>query len=208
MPLTRIRHAIAAAGLFGAVASAAPLAVDFSGASYFLSGTQNNIGWSFSVTSRVSIDGLGLFDYGADGLANRHQVGLWDSANNLIAQATVFNGATALPSAASTGQWLFADIAAMSLDVGDYVIGAFYADDDADAVAAIASGLALDSHFSFGASRASDATSFGEPGVYGIVEPGVFGPNLRVATELPEPSMLAVLAVAMVAGAVARRRPS
>lgn len=211
MPLTCIRRLGALAGLLAgllgqpAMAAPTPLAADFSDAAFFLSGDFNNIGWSFSVTSAVTIDGLGLFDDGADGLVSRHQVGVWNSAHQLIAQATVFNnGATALPSASSGGQWLFVDIAATALDVGDYVIGAFYADQDDDPIAAIASGLALDSHFSYGASRASDGTSFDEPGVYGLVQPGIFGPNLRVA--LPEPHMLALLGIALAAGAMARRR--
>jgi hypothetical protein len=60
----------------------------------------------------------------------------------------------------------------------------------------------------YGASRASDATALSGPDVYGLVEPDVFGPDLRVATELPEPITLAVLTFAMVAGAYARgRRP-
>jgi len=58
----------------------------------------------------------------------------------------------------------------------------------------------------YGAPRASDATPFAAPDVRGLVEPGAFGPNLFVATELPEPITLALLAAAMVAGAYARGR--
>jgi hypothetical protein len=62
--------------------------------------------------------------------------------------------------------------------------------------------------YDYGASRIGDARSFGEPDVYGLVGPGAFGPNLLVATELPEPITLALLAVTMAAGAYVRgRRP-
>lgn len=195
------------AGLLGQPATAAPtpLAADFTDASFFLSGDFNNIGWSFSVTSDVTIDGLGLFDYGADGLDNRHQVGLWNSAGTLLAQTVVFNGATVYASGSTAGNWLFVDIAALTLTAGDYVIGAFYSDNDNDAIAAIATGFELDSHFTYGDSRASDGSSLDLPGVYGQVQPGIFGPNMRVAT-VPEPSHLLLLPLALAAVAVARRR--
>ncbi|HEY8879060.1 MAG TPA: PEP-CTERM sorting domain-containing protein [Roseateles sp.] len=210
---TKLQHAIAAAtlafSLFGS-AIAAPVAADFTDGNLYSVGGFNNIGWSFSVTSSVTIDGLGIFDVDADGLNNRHQVGLWDSNGNLLAQTVVFNGATVVASAAaSRGQWLFADIASLLLGPGDYVVGAFYSDGDTDAVLADAAGLAMDSHFSYSASLASDGASFDMPGAYGIVQPGVFGPNLRVAgNTVPEPGMLALAALALLAAGGARRRRS
>lgn len=211
MRVTRF-HRLAAltgllAGLMGqpAVADPTPLVADFTDAAYFLSGDFNNIGWSFSVTSNVTIDGLGLFDYQADGLINSHQVGLWNSAGTLIAQTVVFTGATPYASASNAGQWLVVDIAALTLTVGDYVIGAFYSDNDDDPIAAIATGFDLDSHFTYVDSRASDGTAFAMPGVYGQVEPGIFGPNMRVAT-VPEPGHLLLLPLALAAAAAARRR--
>lgn len=187
---------------------AAPMAVDFSGGQVFAPGVFNNIGWSFNVNSSVTINGLGLFDVGANGLAERHQVGIWDSSNNLLAQAVVFSGSTAAASASPLGQWLFEDIAALTLGPGNYVIGAFYGD-SSDTVIGVATGLAMDSHFDYLASRASSGASFAAPGVYGLVEPAIFGPNMRLAeSTVPEPDMLALVAVAAAAGALARRRPA
>ena len=187
---------------------AAPLALDFSGGQQFAPGVFHNIGWSFQVNSSVTVNSLGVFDVGADGLSERHQVGIWDSSNNLLAQTTVFSGATAVASASSLGQWLFQDIAALTLGPGTYVIGAFYST-SADTVIGNATGLTLDSNLSYLASRAGSGGSFDQPGVYGLVEPGVFGPNMQLeAAAVPEPNMLALLAIATAAGAFARRRPA
>lgn len=216
MPLLHLTRLTAlgalAAGLLAqpAAAAPAPLAADFSDASYFFSGNFNNVGWSFSVTTDVTVNGLGLFDFGADGLVGPHQVGLWSSGGQLLAQATVDDGATAYASAAAGGQWLFADIAALQLTAGNYVIGASYADDDADPIAAIANGFEIDSRLAYIDSRASDGASFDMPGAYGQVEPGIFGPNMRLAsatpTPLSEPGHLLMLPAALAAAAFARRR--
>ena len=165
--------AIIVAALFSTTATrGAPLAVDFSGATVFANGTFNNLGWSFRVTSSITIDGLGIFDLGAPGLNIQHQVGIWDSSNNLLVQTTVFNGATAVASASSLGRWLLEDIAALTLAPGDFIIGAFYVNNDFDFFAARATGLTVDSHLTYGAPRASDGASFDIPGVSVLVPPG------------------------------------
>lgn len=191
-------------------AQAAPtaLGVDFTGGTVYGVGGYNNVGWSFNVSTSITIDGLGLFDAGADGLNNRHQVGLWRTDGTLLAQATVFSGSTAVASAAGgLGQWLFADIGALTLDTGDYVLGAFFADDDSDLVIASASGLTAASGLTYVSSLASDAATLAMPGTYGLVEPGVFGPNLRLAeATVPEPASLALVSLALMASFVRRRR--
>lgn len=187
---------------------ASPAALDFNGGDLYTTGILNNIGWSFSVsTGAVRIDGLGLFDVGADGLRNRHQVGLWRADGTLLAQAIVSSGSTPVASAAGAlGQWLFAGIDTLTLTAGDYAIGAFYADEDADFVVASTTGTVTTAGLAYTGSLASDGSAWAKPGTYGLVQPSIFGPNLRLAT-VPEPMSMALVALALGA-ALTRRRPS
>lgn len=84
-------------------------------------------GWQFDVFSSVLVTDLGFFDYGSDGLAESHEIGLWDAAGNLLASTTI---------AAGTGTALidgfrYTDIADVSLTVGNgYIIAATNIDVD------------------------------------------------------------------------------
>ena len=72
--------------------AASQLAVDFPTAFERTPIADSNYGWAFSVTAPITIDGLGLWDAGSNGLVENHEVGLWRTFGNvgapeLIAQA-------------------------------------------------------------------------------------------------------------------------
>src|SRR5262245_6479015 len=92
----------------------------------FAPGSFHNIGWQFTVVAPITVDSLGIFDVGSDGLAERHQVGLWDSGGALLASAVVSSASTLVASASNAGDWRFESIAATVLPPGTYVAGAFY----------------------------------------------------------------------------------
>lgn len=88
--------------------------------------TGKTLGWTFAASTTLRIDGLGLWDDGADGLLRDTEVGLWDSAGTLLASTTVTNASVQLSSANPTGAWKMQGISALTLGPGDYVIGAVY----------------------------------------------------------------------------------
>src|SRR5438477_11587207 len=49
-------------------------------------------GWAFSTASAITVTSLGYWDFGSDGLATSHQVGIWDSAGTLLMSGTVAAG--------------------------------------------------------------------------------------------------------------------
>src|SRR5439155_26758562 len=119
-----------------------------------------NIGWSFTVNSTVTADGLGLFDTTPNGLSADYQVGLWNGSGTLLAQTTINNASTAIASASSVGRWLFNDISPVVLTAGTYVVGGFYAT-GVDTVIANAT-ITNVPQIAFLASRASSEGSFAE----------------------------------------------
>ena len=186
---------------------AAPV-LDFTGGS---AGSAQNItndstvGWWFDVHSAIDVDSLGIWDEGANGLIDDHQVGLWASDQTLLASTTVTNGSTAVASTSADGVWLFEDISTVTLDVGRYAIAAVYLDDD-DFIRTNTT-LTTISEISY-----FEGATF----VGGLVFPsrlkgpvgGFLGPNLRAegTQAVPEPVTLAILGFGLAGLGFARFR--
>lgn len=86
-------------------------------------------GYAFSVSSAgLSASHLGVFDPGADGLADSHLVGLWRLDGTLLASATVAAGTAAL----LQDSMRYVDIPDIALDIGSYIVAAVYEEDTAD----------------------------------------------------------------------------
>jgi hypothetical protein len=190
--LTRLALLLGAL-LVATVASADSIGLDVtSSTQVFSTGVLSNVGWQFQVNAPITITALGIFDVNPAGLVESHPVGLWTDSGTLLAQTIVTNGSTLVASASSTGDWLFNNISPVVLAPGTYITGAFYAS-SADQVMALAN-ITTVPEILFLHSRASVGSSFAEPGPYGLVEPGIFGPNIMVqTTPVPEPSTLILL---------------
>jgi len=200
----------------GPCALAANLGLDFTDFATERSAIANsNYGWSFSVTSPLMIDGLGLWDAGSNGLFESHEVGLWLTSTPipegvLLASTTVSNTQSVpVASAYAGGRWLFSSVPAITLNPGTYTLGAVYRvgptgqfDPFMSDVFTIvtAPGLEYDNP-----REIHNTPGLALPLNIGLNEHhGFFGPNLRVV--VPEPGGLSAFAIAA-AGVLMRRRP-
>jgi len=172
----------------------------------------STLGWSFSTSVDLLVDGFGLWDDSSDLLYSAHDVGLWTSDGTLVSSATVDNTATPVASA-SGAQWLFTSVTPFALAPGDYVLAAFYpvikltetTGSDGYTVAAVDSILTIAGvTYTGSAAITSSALTFPISGDALFVN-GVFGPNLSVRS-VPEPASILLLATGLIAAGIARRR--
>jgi hypothetical protein len=173
----------------------------------FTAGFDGTRGWEFTLSQAINVTALGFWDADGDGLANAHEVGIFDTSSALLISATVPSG-TVAPLVGPDGFRYVTLLSPLLLDPGTYRIGATFSDTDADQAArevapAAAAGLTyVGPRFTTGAGL-SDPT---EPS--GNAE-GIFGPNFQFnpVGVVPEPStfILAGLGGLSLVGVLRRR---
>ena len=175
-------------------------------------GGPTTLGWSFTVgSSPITIGGLGIFDIGANGLAESHMVGLWNSGGTLLASASIDSAGTHVASTSSAGDWLFTALSSsVQLTTGDYVVGAFYAASSPDHFMGGNANPSTISGVTFGQGQAAAGSSLKFPAPSDQLA-GFFGPNLFAGAvptpPVPEPKTYAMLMAGLVLlGFIARRR--
>jgi len=166
----------------------------------------STIGYAFTVNSTITIDGLGLWDFDADGIGPDVSTGLWIDGGALLASA-VITSSSALENTTSEGGWRFADIAELVLGPGSYVLGAAFFPNTPTAYA--------DPSFSTIPEVTITASRWDGFGSEGLVRPdnaslGFFvGSNLRLAenpTPAPTPATLPLLGLGLAALGYSRRK--
>lgn len=205
-------HTIASLILTAAAVSA-PLtgdpAVTVNSANTYVSGIAFNLveGWKFHTTQSLSVNALGVFDYGSDGLVQVHEVGLWDASQVLLATTTVPAGTAAT----LIDKFRYSSIATVALDADrDYYIAALYRPNP-DLYIGASSGTSISTapgvEWVSHARTISNSLAF--PGtVHSGFSPGYFGPNFLLSpVAVPEPATWTLLATGMlILTVVARRR--
>ncbi len=159
------------------------------------------LGYVFNVSSAVTIDGLGVYDAGSDGLNNTHELALWDNGGALLRSASVGAGATASDvSASEAGRYLYSDVATLTLNPGTYIVGGLFEVGDTDHVVFGAGGI-----FSNDAGAAYAGSAWINTGALQFPTNQLgssdryFGPTLRLAsTAVPEPGVVVLLIFGLV----------
>ena len=150
------------------------------------------LGWEFSLSSAGTVTALGAFNSTGTGLAESHDVGIWDSTGTLLVSATVAAG-TVDP---LIGQFRYASVSTITLGPGTYEIGALWLDGadnntfpgDVATVNTIPSLTFIQNSFVAGGTLADPTNTTGSNDSY-------FGPNFLVGTRsvTPEPGTLVLL---------------
>jgi hypothetical protein len=162
-------------------------------------------GWAFTVNSPITVDGLGIWDFDADGIGPDVTAGLWLDGGALLASA-VISSSSALEFTNSAGGWRFEDIVELVLEPGNYVIGAANYPNTPSAY--------VDPAFATIAEVTYTGSRFHTFAGQGLVRPDgaffldIFGPNLRLAesAEIPIPTTLFLLGLGLAAFTFSRRK--
>ena len=151
-------------------------------------------GYSFTTSVPLTVIDLAFLDYESNGLANSHQVGLWNASGTLLVSVTFASGtgASSMPSAQSNALFRLLPITSLNLAPGTYMIGATYLNGDVDAVALFGNALpapgityGVDQWIDTSTSTLTFPSKTNPPASH--TDAAFFGPSFVVASSTPEP---------------------
>ncbi len=177
--------------------------------SYITGGAEvRTLGWEFTLSQAVTVDRLGLWDYGSDGLVHSHLVTIWSTGTvkTRLVEGTV-------PSGGSPGsEWRWVSVSPTALGPGTYRISAVYPiagpnpdPSQHDRIVGKAASVSASSPVTYVKNVYVNSTGY-PSNTYPAEEKGYFGPNFSV---VPEPAGLQLpllLASSGILGGLVRRR--
>ena len=173
-------------GLVSTVAAGPVLAVDFVTASGDFTNDNWSLGWQFNVNTPIVVTGLGFYDDQQNGLAQSHDVGIWNSVGVLLVWGTVS------PADPLVSWWRWTSVTPVTLAVGEgYQIGAVTG---AENYSNGPGGFTTDPSITFVGDSyyypAGSGLAYPNSSVGGVT--GWFGPNFEFS--VPEPASFLLLA--------------
>ncbi len=116
-----------AAFLGTGVAQASTVAFSFTGGGIHFVGADITLGYVFTVhANAISVTDLGMWDQGSNGFSSSHDIGIWDTSQNLLVSTTLGNG----NSGTLLNGYRYASITPLVLTAGTYVVGGTINQDD------------------------------------------------------------------------------
>jgi hypothetical protein len=169
--------------------------------------TNGTFGYTFTLSSAVSVTNLGLFDFGNNGLAQSHTVDIWNSTGTVLATATIPAGT----GGTLTNGFRYVSIASFTLTAGTYTIGGFYSAGSSDFLLGQTAGGGVPSitgasGVSYGQTRAAAGFTFPTSNPENL-QNSYFGPNFQFTPGVPDGgSTVSLLGCALLGLAALRRK--
>ena len=214
--MTRTRQAlllvILLIGISGSATAAPIISFTPAGSSVTGAGVTGTFGWQFDVVASggITVTHLGLLDHASNGLAQPHQVSIWNNAGTLLATGGVPAGTVAPLDV--NGLFRLVDIVDVLLpQAAGYRIGAYYLASSPDYwyQAAQVGGLQVNPAIQYVGARYAIGSTITDPIQPSPNGPGPFGASFQIADVVvtPEPSTLLLLGIGLLGvGARLKRR--
>jgi hypothetical protein len=180
-----------------AVANADTVALSsFSGGVNATSASDQLYGWIFQVSAPITVTSLGVFDFGSDGLAISHDVGIFDQGTQALLGSTTVPSGTA---GTLISGFRFQSVSPFSLAAGTYVIAMTMPQGNSDYQYVLVSSFSTAAGITWvnSAFDGGSTLAFPNPANNGAFAPGMFGPNFTF-TATPEPGTMLLMGSSIV----------